>query len=725
MHSRLCPLVFSPPRGWAHHEGEVWLLLVAPRCLVDLLDLGAILGSSIGGGSAWGATGEASSTHVRHATGHTAGHATRHAAGATGQGLEDRVDHGLELLLLRLVLLLLGGGVGLEPADGLVDLARDGGLVLLGELGRELLVGDGGLHRVAVVLERVLGLNPEAVGLVLGLVLLGLLHHALDLVRGQAALVVGDGDLLFLASGLLDGVHVEDAVGVNVKGHIDLGLAAGHGRDAVEVELAEEVAVPGHGALTLVDLNEHTRLVVRVGGEGLGLLGGDRGVALDEGGHDAASGLQAEGERGHVEEEQVLELLRLVLAREDGRLDGGAVGDGLVGVDGLAGLLAAEEVREHLLDLRDAGGATHKHHFVDLALGHLGVPEDLLHRLHALPEVVHVHVLEFGAGDGRVEVDALEERVDLEVGLGGGGQGALGPLAGRAEAAQSTLVLAKVLLELALELLGERVHHAVVEVLTAEVGVTSRGLHLEDAFLDREQGHVEGPASEVEDQHVTLLALLVKAVSDGSCRGLVDDAHHIQPGDGPGVLGGLALGVVEVGRDRDHSVLHVLAHVGLCDLAHLGEDHGRDLLGGEDLLLALEGHLDLRLLAGARDHLEGPVLHVRLHGIVSELAPDQTLGVEDRVPRVHGDLVLGSVADQPLGLVERHVRRGGAVALVVGDDLHTIILPDAHARVRGAKIDADGFSFDSSHSFALWEFAFCGEKVLWGTGGVLAKNGGL
>jgi hypothetical protein len=42
-------------------------------------------------------------------------------------------------------------------------------------------------------------------------------------------------------------------------------------------------------------------------------------------------------------------------------------------------------------------------------------------------------------GDGGVEVDALKEGVDLDVGLGGGGEGALGTLAGRAETTQGTL----------------------------------------------------------------------------------------------------------------------------------------------------------------------------------------------------------------------------------------------------------------------------------------------
>ena len=376
---------------------------------VDLLD-----GGSTGG--IFGGRGTTGTAHVGHTT--HVGHAAGGAAGTAAHLLEDGHGDGLEGLLLLLVLLLLGGLVGVEPLDGVVDGGLEGLLLVGGDLVLDLVGGDGALEAVAVVLEAVLGLDAVAVGVVLGLELLGLGDHALDLVLGETSLVVRDGDLLLLAGGLLDGGDVEDAVGVDVEGDVDLGLAAGHGGDAVEVELAEDVVVAGHGALALEDLDKDAGLVVGVGGEGLGLLGGDGGVALDEGGHDAAGGLEAEGEGGDVKEEELGELLGLVSTGEDGGLDGGAEGDGLVGVDGLAGLLAVEEVGKHRLDLGDAGGSANEYDLIDSSLGDLGVAQDLLDGVHALLEVVHAQVLEAGPGDGRVEVDAVEEGVDLDVGLG-------------------------------------------------------------------------------------------------------------------------------------------------------------------------------------------------------------------------------------------------------------------------------------------------------------------
>lgn len=62
-------------------------------------------------------------------------------------------------------------------------------------------------------------------------------------------------------------------------------------------------------------------------------------------------------------------------------------------------------------------------------LVHLCVTEGLLDGVHALPEEVHVELLETGAGDAAVEVDALEQGVDLDGGLCAGGQRALCALA--------------------------------------------------------------------------------------------------------------------------------------------------------------------------------------------------------------------------------------------------------------------------------------------------------
>mmetsp|Transcript_89975 Transcript_89975/g.176154 ORF Transcript_89975/g.176154 Transcript_89975/m.176154 type:complete len:251 (-) Transcript_89975:41-793(-) len=235
---------------------------------------------------------------------------------------------------------------------------------------------------------------------------------------------------------------------------------------------------------------------------------------------------------------------------------------------------------------------------------------------------------------------------------------------------------------------------AVIEVFSSQVCVTSSGFNLEDALLDGKKRHIEGSSSKIEDKHVLLGTLLVKTVGNGSGGRLVDDTKHVKTRDDTGILGSLALGVVEISRDGDDGVLHLATKVSFGDLLHLDENHGRDLLRRKLLGLTLEGDVDDRLAGGALGNLERPVLHVGLYNGIIELAANKTLGIEDSVGSIHSNLVLGGITNQTLSVVESNVRGGGSVTLIVGNNLHTIVLPHTHARVGGTKINTDGCSFN-------------------------------
>ena len=71
--------------------------------------------------------------------------------------------------------------------------------------------------------------------------------------------------------------------------------------------------------------------------------------------------------------------------------------------------------------------------------------------------------------------------------------------------------------------------------------------YLEYTVVNGKQRDIEGTASEIKYEDVLLSLLLVETVSDGCGCGLVDNSHHVQSGDGTGILSGLTLGIVKVG----------------------------------------------------------------------------------------------------------------------------------------------------------------------------------
>jgi hypothetical protein len=93
---------------------------------------------------------------------------------------------------------------------------------------------------------------------------------------------------------------------------------------------------------------------------------------------------------------------------------------------------------------------------------------------------------------------------------------------------------------------------ALVPVVATEAVVTAGGLDLDGreavvgVLADLEEGDVEGAATEVEDEDELVLLALVQAVGQRGRGRLVDDAQDVEARDLAGLLGGLALGVVEV-----------------------------------------------------------------------------------------------------------------------------------------------------------------------------------
>src|SRR5215207_2131453 len=105
------------------------------------------------------------------------------------------------------------------------------------------------------------------------------------------------------------------------------------------------------------------------------------------------------------------------------------------------------------------------------------------------------------------------------------------------------------------ELLDKIIHDTDIKVIAAEKGITTGGAHLEDAITHIENGNIKRTAAKIIDGN-NFIFLFVKPVGKRRSRWLVDNAQNFKTCNLSRILCGVALRVVEIGRNSND---------GLCD----------------------------------------------------------------------------------------------------------------------------------------------------------------
>ena len=242
-----------------------------------------------------------------------------------------------------------------------------------------------------------------------------------------------------------------------------------------------------------------------------------------------------------------------------------------------------------------------------------------------------------------------------------------------------------------LELPNQPFHDASVEIVAAQVRVAIGALDFEDALSELEDRDVVGPAAQVVDGHLLFL-LLIEAIREGRGGRLVDDADHVETGDLAGILGRLALRIVEIGGHRDDRLLDFVAEVVLRRLPHLLQDHRRDL--GRRVGLAYHFHRREPVLAA--QYFIGNALD--LFADLFEAPSHESFDREDRVLRICHRLPLGHLPNESLTVFRKgDYRWGGAAAFGVGDDDGIATFHDGHDGVGRPEVNADDLL---SHTFS-------------------------
>lgn len=395
-------------------------------------------------------------------------------------------------LTALLLLLLLVGLVhlveeaqagGLELVSLLLEVLGGSGALASLALGNELaersdlltdLVGLGLVQTVLELLESLLCVVQHTVGtvgsldgglalLVLSTILLSVFDHGLDLALRETR-AGSDRDRLVLVRGLVLGTDVDDRVGVNVEGDLNLRNTTVSRRDTNKLEVTEKLVVANELTLTLVYLDLDSSLKVGCGREGLGLLGGDGGVAVNQTSEDTTEGFDTERQGSDIEQQDIGDF-----TSQDSTLDGSTNGNSLIRVDRLSGV-TAKHALDRVGDLGHTSHTTNQDDILDLAGLKVGVLEGLTDRLDSAAKEGLNETLELSTSHLQVDVLSTrgisgdERKVDL--GLEGRRKLNLGLLGSLTDTLDGHAVTGEVNSGLLLELLDNVTNKADVKVLT-------------------------------------------------------------------------------------------------------------------------------------------------------------------------------------------------------------------------------------------------------------------
>lgn len=98
--------------------------------------------------------------------------------------------------------------------------------------------------------------------------------------------------------------------------------------------------------------------------------------------------------------------------------------------------------------------------------------------------------------------------------------------------------------------------------------------HFKHTVVNGQQRHIKGSTTKIKHQDILFSLFLVHTISNCSSRGLVNDSHNIETSNGSSILGGLTLGIIEIGRHCDNRMSDFLAKVGFCNFL---KEYSREL----------------------------------------------------------------------------------------------------------------------------------------------------
>ena len=213
--------------------------------------------------------------------------------------------------------------------------------------------------------------------------------------------------------------------------------------------------------------------------------------------------------------------------------------------------------------------------------------------------------------------------------------------------------------------------------------VAVRRFDFDDALTDFQDRDVERAAAEIVDGN-RLILLFVETVRECGGGGLVHEAAYFEAGDLSGVLGRLALRVVEIGRNGDDGLRHRLAEILLRGLFQLLQNHRGDLRRR----VQLSARFDASVAVGGASNFVRNHLHLFAHFVV--LPTHEPFDGEDGVFGIGDRLSLRYLADEAFAILGEPDDGGREpAAFGVDDDFGLVALHHRDDGVRRPEVNAN------------------------------------
>ncbi len=221
-----------------------------------------------------------------------------------------------------------------------------------------------------------------------------------------------------------------------------------------------------------------------------------------------------------------------------------------------------------------------------------------------------------------------------------------------------------------------------VVIITTQSGIATGGHDFKDTLCQPQDRDIEGATTQIVDS-VNAFAGVVQAVGYGSSGGFVDQSQHIQAGQLGRIFGGLALGIVKVGRDCDDRTIEVIVERVFRTVSQRSQNLGAHLHGRLFTQHRLQAQHTC-VIHKTVGQLVGP-MHI------GQAAAHETLDGGDGVLRVTGQRFLRRVPHLATTIGQiAHDGGQNDPALVIGQTFGHAVAHSRHQRMGRSQIYAHG-----------------------------------